>query len=113
MPLMTLHRALARAVRTDDGADLMFEHVEGDVRQRLHAAETQRNRRKLEDRRAKRKSALRRLQDRGLHGGRHVHATLRICAGATTFASRIFTSSASSPKRTPAWPPYIASTSAR
>jgi hypothetical protein len=36
------HRALARAVRADDGPHLMLAHVEADVRQRLHAAEAQR-----------------------------------------------------------------------
>ena len=35
------HRALAGAVRTDDGADLVLEHVEGNVRQRLHPAKAQ------------------------------------------------------------------------
>ena len=33
------HRALAGAVRADDGADLVLAHVEADVGQRLDAAE--------------------------------------------------------------------------
>ena len=35
------HRALAGAIRSDDGAHLVLEHVEGDVGQRLNAAEPQ------------------------------------------------------------------------
>jgi hypothetical protein len=35
------HRALAGAVRADDGAHLVLAHVEADVGQRLHAAEAQ------------------------------------------------------------------------
>ncbi|MCY1309889.1 hypothetical protein D9M70_600300 [compost metagenome] len=35
------HGALARAVGADDGAHLVFLHVEGDVGQRLHAAKAQ------------------------------------------------------------------------
>jgi hypothetical protein len=37
------HRRLAGAVRADDGADLALMHVEGDVLQRLDAAEAQRD----------------------------------------------------------------------
>ena len=37
------HRALAGAVRADDGADLVLAHVEADVGQRLHAAEGERD----------------------------------------------------------------------
>ena len=61
------HRALAGAVRADDGAHLVLEHVEGDVRQRVDAAKAQRDRVELEDRRTDRKGALRRLQDGGLY----------------------------------------------
>jgi hypothetical protein len=37
------HRGLAGAVRADDGADLALADVEGDVGDRLHAAEAQRD----------------------------------------------------------------------
>ena len=37
------HRALARAVRADDGADLVLLHVEGDLLQGLNAAESERD----------------------------------------------------------------------
>ena len=37
------HRALAGAVGADDGADLVLAHVEGNVGQRLHAAEGERD----------------------------------------------------------------------
>ena len=89
------HRALAGAVRADDGADLVLEHIEGDVGQRLHAAEAQRDRVELEDRRAERERRAATTAGWRWHGNRHVQAALRVCAGATTFASRIFTSSGS------------------
>ena len=45
------HRALARAVRADDRADLVLAHVEADVGQRLHAAERERDVRRAAGRR--------------------------------------------------------------
>jgi hypothetical protein len=43
------HRALAGAVGADDGANFMLAHIEGNVRQRLDPAETQRNVLQVED----------------------------------------------------------------
>ena len=79
------HRALAGTVRADDRPHFVLEHVEADVGQRLDAAEPQRDRVELENRRADGKGALRRRQDGG-----DVQAALLICPDATTFASRIF-----------------------
>ena len=43
------HRAFARAVRADDGADFVLANVEGNVSQRLDAAEAQGNVLKVEN----------------------------------------------------------------
>ncbi len=87
------HRALAGAVGADDGADLVLQHVEADVGQRLHAAEAQRDRVELEDRPADRR---RRARRRRLAG----HVMFMRPSGparANTFTSRILQAGAPSP----------------
>src|SRR5688500_13088630 len=102
------HRALAGAVGTDDGADLVLAHVEADVRQRLHAAEGEADVAHVEDHlagAARRGRALvggdgiaggRQRRLKGVHGGRH-HAALR--AGTKVFASTIGRSALTRPVR--------------
>ena len=43
------HRAFAGAVRANDGADLMFAHIEGNIGQGFHAAKRQRDLVQVED----------------------------------------------------------------
>ena len=66
------HRALAGAVRADDGADLVLADVEADVGQRLHAAEAQADVAHVEDDVAGLRAAARRGRpSRGpAHGAR-------------------------------------------
>src|SRR6185312_8274729 len=104
------HRALAGAVRADDRPHFVLQHIEADVGQCLDAAEPQRDRVELKDRRADRKGPLRRLQN-----GRNVQAALLICLCPTILASRTLMSAwpPSPSTRTSLVPPYMASTSAR
>src|SRR6185295_9100140 len=103
------HRALAGAVRADDGAHFAAAHVEGHVLQRLDAAEGKRH-------------ALHR-QHHLARRGALAHAAFLAAAGAKVFASRIFRSAEKTPLRpssyftwastcTASSPAYIAATSA-
>ena len=60
------HRALAGAVRADDGADLVLAHVEAHVGERLHAAEGERD--ALERRGSPRRACARRCPARARAG---------------------------------------------
>ena len=84
------HRRLAGAVRADDGADLALADVEGDVAQRLHAAERQRD---VLDREQH-------IVDRDVGSARGPHAAFSIGGRPAPVArSRIFTRALITPLR--------------
>src|SRR2546425_4215042 len=79
------HRALAGAVRPDDGSYFVLPHVERHALQGAHAAERQRH---AVDR-----------EDHIADAAPGAHAARRAAAGAKVFASRILSSAAKVPVR--------------